>query len=139
MINLIRPVLKHFIDSKLKSAVMAVLIFLCLLSSCAMKKSIQYFFAHIEQVQSLAVLKYPALHQANGIGTCSSIVQISHNGELKPYVFSRIFLPVLFLILPGFLISAYIRTSLFTVRGLPDALLRWSHKLLFLQHRLLLI
>jgi len=123
-----------------------MLVILCLVSSCSIRKGIESFFSDQlnttlsfnKAAKSSLIQKQDLEYNSAGckvIGLGLDDVQLSVKQASSPMAM----LPFLFLVLPEFLVSLLIGCKIPTVLPVPNSWLRWSYLPLFLQNRLLLI
>ncbi|WEK17739.1 MAG: hypothetical protein P0Y49_13125 [Candidatus Pedobacter colombiensis] len=143
MNNSIRPFIDRLIAKGFKPFAMSLLIVLCLISSCSIRKGIQAIFTgnaieHINGKPGKSVIQHKSVEYV--AAECSTAGQ---NLDLQQSLTKqdsskKAMMPLLFLLLPGFLLS------LRTIKDkpglpVPYSRLQWSCLPLFLQNRLLLI
>gem|GEM_PF-5637254 len=148
--GLMNKLLKHIFDlpkNKIaRSLSIGMLVILCLVSSCSIRKGIESFFsdgankslgfnkaskASLIQKQDL---KFNSIN-CKLLGQGFEDQQVSLKQASSPVAL----VGLLFFVLPEFLISFLIGFKSPTVLPVPNSWLRWSYLPLFLQNRLLLI
>lgn len=130
-----------------RSLAISMLVILCLLSSCSIRKSVLLLFSD-HSIPSLVLnkgiksglvsrsgLEYK-LVECGSIGQGLDDLQLSvRQAVTSPFSM----LPFLVFVLPEFLLSLLKGVKAPTVLPVPNSRLRWSYLPLFLQNRLLLI
>lgn len=122
-----------------------LLIFLIILSSCAVKRGINYFLsgqtsdytAPGKTAKPILVYKQAVSFYAD----CKVLFDAKNDlaSVAKPQALVNTVTPFLYFILPGFLISLLLVFKDHVKLPVPYALLNWSALPLFLQNRLLLL
>jgi len=145
MNNSIRPFTDRLTAKGLKPFAISLLIVLCLISSCTIRKGIQAFLLG-NAVERIAFSKPgKSLIQHKSFESVSSECNtVGQNLELQQSFVKQdsskaSMMPLLFLLLPAFLISLLRTIKDKTGLPVPYSRLQWSCLPLFLQNRLLLI
>lgn len=122
-----------------------MLIFICLLSSCSVRKGFQSFLSGegFEYFASGKLVKPVIVNTTvdDAFESCSTAtLGLDKIQSLTTPESSKIaIVPLLFFLLPGFLISLRVTIKDHAVLPVPYSLLQWSYLPLFLQNRLLLL
>ena len=145
-----RKLLGRIIDfpysETVRSWSIGMLVVLCLISSCAMRRSITSLFS-TESQASLVTNKATKgnLLIKDGFEYSSTDCKVTGQGlddqqvSLKQLSSPIAWLAIFFFVLPEFLVSLFPGLKTPTVIQTPSSWLRWSYLPLFLQNRLLLI
>ncbi|MEJ5963576.1 hypothetical protein [Pedobacter immunditicola] len=147
MKGLFQHIFDYLNSNTVRSLSIGMLVILCLLSSCSIRKSVASLFS--DQSSSYLVFNKGTKSSAvNKSGLDYNSVECKLTGQalddtqlsIKQAVSSPLaMLPFLFLVLPEFLVSLLIGIKTPTILPVPNSWLRWAYLPLFLQNRLLLI
>ncbi|PTS99818.1 hypothetical protein DBR11_11545 [Pedobacter sp. HMWF019] len=141
--------IKSFFDkSPAKSSpsfAVVLLMMLCLISTCSIRKGLQSFFSQntIEFTGSGKLNKANIYNRnvefSNASCNTGSDIQLGTQPTSLQESLRVAIIPFLFFVLPGFLLSLRSLVKDHSVLPIPLSLLRWPQTALFLQNRLLLI
>ncbi|MET3114928.1 hypothetical protein AAKU52_002668 [Pedobacter sp. CG_S7] len=141
----VRTIFDQFLVKGLRPLSIGLLIIICLLSSCSVRKGFQSFLSgeSFEYFASGKLVK-PIIAKAtvdDAFKSCNTLNQgMEKIQSLTHAESSKIaMVPLLFFLLPGFLISLRVTIKDHAVLPVPYSLLQWSYLPLFLQNRFLLL